>query len=128
ESAMGAAIEVFDGATAIVAGRERFLPVKATSDLLLIRSDVYALDNRHALVQQVPDVPDVTLASAAYTLIDDFAPSFLGVIPSLKPARSLYVQVDWTFGADVTVYGDAVLGEEGGEVPGGARVGSVAAD
>src|SRR5699024_12277106 len=30
--------------------------------------------------------------------------------------------------ADVTVYGDAVLGEEGGEVPGGARVGSVAAD
>src|SRR5690625_7874763 len=53
ESAMGAAIEVFDGATAIVVGRDRFLPVKATSDLLLIRSDVYALDNRHALVQQV---------------------------------------------------------------------------
>src|SRR5690625_6995408 len=52
ESAMGAAIEVFDGATAIVVGRDRFLPVKATSDLLLIRSDVYALDNRHALVPQ----------------------------------------------------------------------------
>src|SRR5690625_6752792 len=72
ESAMGAAIEVFDGATAIVVGRDRFLPVKATSDLLLIRSDVYALDNRHALVQQVPDVPDATLASAPYKLIDDF--------------------------------------------------------
>src|SRR5699024_12429065 len=81
-----------------------------------------------ALVQQVPDVPDVTLASAPYKLIDDFEPRFPHGIPSLKTARSLDVQGDWTFGADVTVYGDAVLGEEGGEVPGGARVGSVAAD
>ena len=128
ESAMGAAIEVFDGATAIVVGRDRFLPVKATSDLLLIRSDLYALDNRHALVQQVPDLPDVTLAAAPYKLIDDFEPRFPHGIPSLKTARSLDVQGDWTFGADVTVYGDAVLGEEGGEVPGGARVGSIAAD
>src|SRR5699024_12852157 len=119
---------VFDGATAIVVGRDRFLPVKATSDLLLIRSDVYALDNRHALVQQVPDVPDVTLASAPYKLIDDFEPRFPHGIPSLKTARSLDVQGDWTFGAGVTVYGDAVLGEEGGEVPGGARDGSGAAE
>ena len=55
ESAMGAAIEVFDGATAIVVGRDRFLPVKATSDLLLVRSDAYALDQRSALVQQIDD-------------------------------------------------------------------------
>ena len=41
ESAMGAAIEVFEGATAIGVGRERFLPVKTTNDLLLLRSDVY---------------------------------------------------------------------------------------
>ena len=34
------------------------------------------------------------------------------------------MQGDWTFGADVTVIGDAVLGEEGGEVPEGARVGT----
>ena len=35
ETAMGAAIEVFEGATAIAVGRERFLPVKTTNDLLL---------------------------------------------------------------------------------------------
>ena len=58
ESAMGAAIEVFDGATAIVVGRDRFLPVKATSDLLLVRSDAYALDERAALVQQIDALPD----------------------------------------------------------------------
>ena len=35
---MGAAIEVFEGATAIGVGRDRFLPVKTTSDLLVLRS------------------------------------------------------------------------------------------
>lgn len=124
ESAMGAAIEVFEGATAIVVGRDRFLPVKATSDLLLIRSDLYALDQRQALVQQVPSVPAVTLASEPYKLIGDFEARFPQGVPSLKEAASLDVQGDWTFGQDVSVIGDAVLGAEGGTVPDGARVGT----
>src|SRR5699024_8793423 len=127
ESAMGAAIEVFDGATAIVVGRDRFLPVKATSDLFLIRSDAYALDERNALVQQVQSVPSVSLESGSYKLIQDFELRFPQGVPSLKEATSLDVQGDWTFGADVSVIGDAVLGEEGGEVPEGARVGTASA-
>ena len=127
ESAMGAAIEVFDGATAIVVGRDRFLPVKATSDLLLIRSDAYALDERNALVQQVQSVPSVSLESGSYKLIQDFELRFPQGVPSLKEATSLDVQGDWTFGADVEIVGEAVLGEEGGEVPEGARLGTPAA-
>ena len=127
ESAMGAAIEVFDGATAIVVGRDRFLPVKATSDLFLIRSDAYALDERNALVQQVQSVPSVSLESGSYKLIQDFELRFPQGVPSLKEATSLDVQGDWTFGADVEIVGEAVLGEEGGEVPEGARVGTPAA-
>ena len=124
---MGAAIEVFDGATAIVVGRDRFLPVKATSDLFLIRSDAYALDERNALVQQVQSVPSVSLESGSYKLIQDFELRFPQGVPSLKEATSLDVQGDWTFGADVEIVGEAVLGEEGGEVPEGARVGTPAA-
>jgi len=124
ESAMGAAIEVFDGATAIVVGRDRFLPVKATSDLLLVRSDVYDLDERRALVQKVDTVPGVSLTSEPYKLIGDFELRFPQGVPSLKAATSLDVQGDWTFGADVSVVGAAVLGEEGGTVPEGARVGT----
>ncbi|WP_010534768.1 UTP--glucose-1-phosphate uridylyltransferase [Brachybacterium squillarum] len=127
ESAMGAAIEVFEGATAIVVGRERFLPVKATSDLLLIRSDLYDLDERRALVQQVEPLPAVSLAAGPYKLIGDFEPRFAHGIPSLREAVSLDVQGDWTFGADVTVVGDAVLGAEGGTLPEGARLGTVTA-
>ena len=53
ESAMGAAIEVFEGATAIGVGRERFLPVKTTSDLLLLRSDVYEVGSDGRLTKVV---------------------------------------------------------------------------
>ena len=41
ETAMGAAVEVFEGAVAIEVDRSRFLPVKTTNDLLVLRSDVY---------------------------------------------------------------------------------------
>ena len=124
ESAMGAAIEVFDGATAIVVGRDRFLPVKATSDLLLVRSDLYELDERRALVKQVEQVPDVSLASGPYQLIGDVEERCGQGVPSLKQAKRLDIQGDWTFGADVAVVGEAVLGGEGGEVPEGAKVGT----
>ncbi|MCU0789358.1 MAG: UTP--glucose-1-phosphate uridylyltransferase, partial [Verrucomicrobia bacterium] len=43
ETAMGSAIECFTGAAAIVVPRSRFAPVKATSDLLAVRSDAYVL-------------------------------------------------------------------------------------
>ena len=61
ESAMGAAVEVFEGATAIGVGRERFLPVKTTNDLLLLRSDVYEVDDDGRLVRVADPAPLVDL-------------------------------------------------------------------
>ena len=46
---MGAAIEVFEGAELIEVTRERFLPVKTTNDLLVLRSDCYRLTDSHHL-------------------------------------------------------------------------------
>merc|ERR1711920_120926 len=43
ETAMGAAISAFQGATALVIPRSRFAPVKTTNDLLALRSDAYCL-------------------------------------------------------------------------------------
>ena len=43
ETAMGAAIEVFEGARALRVPRTRFAPVKTTDDLLALRSDAYEL-------------------------------------------------------------------------------------
>ena len=43
ESAMGAAIGVFEEAQALRVPRRRFAPVKTTDDLLAVRSDAYVL-------------------------------------------------------------------------------------
>jgi UTP--glucose-1-phosphate uridylyltransferase len=116
ETAMGAAVEVFEGARAIEVGRERFLPVKTTNDLLVLRSDVYTVSDDGAVSTTVEQVPLVDLDRAYYTRIDDFDQRFPSGPPSLRRARALTVVGDWTFGADVVVTGDAVLEGEGGEV------------
>ena len=112
ESAMGAAIEVFEGATAICVGRDRFLPVKTTNELLLLRSDVYDLDGGH-LVAQTDASPEIDLDSRYYKKVDEFAERFPEA-PSLKQATRLRVEGDWTFGRDVTVVGDVTLAEGDG--------------
>ena len=62
ETAMGAAIEVFDGRTTIEVGRDRFVPVKTTNDLLVLRSDCYELDERRRAAPGSPEqVPFVDL-------------------------------------------------------------------
>lgn len=82
ESAMGAAVKVFPGAMAVEVPRSRFLPVKGTSDLLLIRSDVYELDNDYHLNAVAP-APLVDFGGK-YKTIAEFETRFGGHIPSLK--------------------------------------------
>ncbi|MFC8921892.1 UTP--glucose-1-phosphate uridylyltransferase [Cellulosimicrobium sp. NPDC057127] len=124
ESAMGAAVEVFDGAVAIEVGRDRFLPVKTTNDLLVLRSDVYDLDDEYRFVART-DAPFVDLDGAHYKTIAGFDARFADGTPSLRGARSLTVRGDWTFGSGVTVVDDAALADPGGSsrVPDGAVVG-----
>lgn len=122
ETAMGAAIEVFDRATAIEVDRSRFLPVKTTNDLLVVRSDVYAVDDAGRLRARVDDIPYVALADAYYKRIDDFERRFPHGSPSLVGAASLTVAGDWAFGADVVVTGDAELDASGGTVADGTRL------
>ena len=61
ETAMGAAIEVFEGSRLIEVGRDRFVPVKTTNDLLVLRSDVYDIGTDFVLDQVAAEVPYVEL-------------------------------------------------------------------
>lgn len=124
ESAMGAAVEVFDGATAIEVDRSRFLPVKTTSDLLLLRSDVYGVGEDFRVRAQVGDPALVDLDKRFYGTIADFD-ARLPYVPSMVQARSLVVRGDWRFGRGVEVRGDARLEDTGSaeSVPPGARLG-----
>jgi UTP--glucose-1-phosphate uridylyltransferase len=109
ETAMGAAIEVFDGATTIEVGRDRFVPVKTTNDLLVLRSDCYDLSDGYVLEQQPEKIPFVDLDSKHYKLVADFDGRFPDGMPSMRRAGSLVVHGDWSFGKDVTVVGDVEL-------------------
>ncbi len=113
ETAMGAAIEVFEGATAIGVGRERFLPVKTTSDLLVLRSDAYELEADGRLTKVADPTPVADLDSDYYKLIGDFDQRFPAGAPSLKEARSIEINGDWTFEAGVHVIGEVTLEDRG---------------
>ncbi len=112
ETAMGAAIEVFADSRTIEVGRDRFVPVKTTNDLLVLRSDVYDIGSDFALDQAADTVPYVDLDAHYYKLVGDFDKRFPQGAPSLRKATSLKVDGDWTFGPGVRVYGKVELQEK----------------
>jgi UTP--glucose-1-phosphate uridylyltransferase len=111
ETAMGAAIGVFEGARAIRVPRARFVPVKKTSDLLVLRSDAYRLGEgaRIELADDRSGAPLVELDDRHFKLLDDFDAHFPAGPPSLARAERLAVKGDVTFGRDVTVVGDVTV-------------------
>ena len=95
ESAMGAAIGKFTGAQLLRVPRTRFVPVKTTDDLLVLRSDVYTLSDEFVvapLPERADSLPYVELDSQFYKLLDDFEQRFPAGAPSLgTPNGSLYM-------------------------------------
>ena len=112
ESAMGAAIGSFTGAQLLCVPRARFVPVKTTDDLLVLRSDVYTLSDElvvSAVPERAGNLPYVELDSEFYKLLDDFEKRFPGGAPSLREADRLVVHGDVTFGEGVRVRGAVEL-------------------
>jgi UTP--glucose-1-phosphate uridylyltransferase len=112
ETAMGAAIECFEGAVAIEVPRSRFAPVKTTSDLLALRSDAYEI-LRDGQVRLHPDrmgVPPIISLSEDYKLVDHI--EALGV-PSLRHCKSLVVEGRIEFFPDVELVGDVKFTNSG---------------
>jgi UTP--glucose-1-phosphate uridylyltransferase len=110
ETAMGAAIGAIEGARAVLVPRARFAPVKTTDDLLVVRSDAYTLDGDGHLSPTVHgEPPVVALDPEFYQQLPGMEERFPAGAPSLRAARSLTVHGDVTFGAGVTVRGEAVV-------------------
>jgi UTP--glucose-1-phosphate uridylyltransferase len=115
ESAMGAAIGSFRGAALLLVPRTRFVPVKTTDDLLVLRSDVYSL-TEDSLVEPAAEralnLPFVELDKRYYKLLDAFEQRFPEGPPSLREAERLVVHGDFTFHGDVVVRGAVSLESE----------------
>mmetsp|Transcript_16909 Transcript_16909/g.25380 ORF Transcript_16909/g.25380 Transcript_16909/m.25380 type:complete len:1059 (+) Transcript_16909:81-3257(+) len=95
ETAMGAAIECFAGASAIVVNRTRFAPVKKCDDLILLRSDAYIINSDFIPILNPAcggKAPVISLDSKKYKLVNKLEEATVGGIPSLVNCKRLTVK------------------------------------
>ncbi len=118
ETAMGAAIQCFDGAGAVVVARNRFAPVKTTDDLMALRSDAYVLteDSRLELAESRAGIPPVvTLDPDWFKLVDQLEESIEAGPPSLAGCTELRVTGPVAFSGDVILKGKVAIENPGPE-------------
>ncbi|KAG7316027.1 hypothetical protein KOW79_020893 [Hemibagrus wyckioides] len=126
ETAVGAAIKSFDNALGINVPRSRFLPVKTTSDLLLVMSNLYTMDAGSLTMsekREFPTTPHVKLGSS-FTKVQDFLRRFES-IPDMLELDHLTVSGDVTFGKQVTLKGTVIIIANHGDridIPAGAML------
>lgn len=124
ETAVGAAIKSFEGAMGINVPRRRFLPVKTTSDLLIIMSNLYSLragSLEMSPKRSFPSVP-LTKLGSHFTKVKDFLRRFAS-IPDLLELDHLTVSGDVTFGKNVSLKGTVIIIANHGDridIPAGA--------
>lgn len=126
ETAVGAAIKNFDGALGINVPRSRFLPVKKTSDLLLVKSNLYITNEAGALMmspkRQFATTPLIQLSGPYFWKVHSFIERFQ-TIPDILELDHLTVSGDVTFGKGVTLKGTVIIIANHGEridIPAGA--------
>ena len=105
ETAVGAAMKSFEGGIGINVPRSRFLPVKKTSDLLLVMSNLYSLKNGSLVMSPQRMFPTTTLVKLGdnhFAIVKDFLGRFAN-IPDLIELDHLTVSGDVTFGRGVSL-------------------------
>ncbi len=117
ETAMGAAIGLFDGAAAVRVPRARFIPVKSSNELLAVRSDCYLFSPRQRLIpnpERTLDTIQIRLDPHFFAHREDFNARIpVGGEPSLKDCESLTVTGDVRFEPGVRILGRVAISNRG---------------
>jgi UTP--glucose-1-phosphate uridylyltransferase len=128
ETAMGAAISLFEDARAVRVPDARFAPVKTTADLLRVRSDAYQRDAEERVVPTPGGLGGaiaIELDAKYFRTVAELERRTPHGPPSLRRCRSLRVRGDVRFGRGVEIEGDVTLEAAAGgrlEVPEGTRL------
>lgn len=112
QTAMGAAIECFSGAGAVCVPRSRFAPVKKCSDLMLLRSDAYIVNEANVLVLNPKCngvAPIIDLDSKKYKLVQHLEDATRGGYPSLSGCKKLSVKGEVWFSSRITFKGTVAV-------------------
>ncbi len=112
ETAMGAAISLFKGATAVVVPKSRLVPVKKCNDILAVRSDCYVLTQNGQLIVnplRKLEALSIDLDPSFYGKLDLLDKRFKDGIPSLIECEALTIKGDVRFGKRVTIRGNVII-------------------
>uniref|UniRef100_H3CAM0 UTP--glucose-1-phosphate uridylyltransferase n=1 Tax=Tetraodon nigroviridis TaxID=99883 RepID=H3CAM0_TETNG len=126
ETAVGAGIKSFSNAMGVNVPRSRFLPVKTSSDLLLVMSNLYSLDAGSLTMSEKREflsTPHVKLGSS-FTKVQEFLSRF-DSIPDMLELDHLTVSGDVTFGKNVSLKGTVIIIANHGDridIPAGAML------
>merc|ERR1712166_30931 len=115
ETAMGAAIACFEGASALLIPRTRFAPVKKCDDLIALRSDAYVVteDFRIELAPERAGVPPLVKLDDRYKFVDAMDTIIPNGVPSLKECDKLVIEGEVEFEAGVIVKGKVTFNNAG---------------
>uniref|UniRef100_S4PXG0 UTP--glucose-1-phosphate uridylyltransferase n=3 Tax=Parargina TaxID=366209 RepID=S4PXG0_9NEOP len=125
ETAVGAAMKCFEGGIGVNVPRSRFLPVKKTSDLLLVMSNLYSLSHGSLVMspqRMFPSTPLVKLGDNHFAKVKEFLNRF-ATVPDLIELDHLTVSGDVTFGRRVSLKGTVIIIANHGDridIPSGA--------
>ena len=110
ETAIGTGLESFDGAKGLVVGRDRFFPVKNTSDLMLIQSGLFVFEDGR--MKRCPTLNQKALPliawKAPFTDLEEFQKR-VPIIPDMSELESLEMEGDVTFEGEVSLKGRVIL-------------------
>lgn len=112
ETAMGAAIEMFEGATSITIPRTRFAPVKKTDDLITLRSDAYSISDAFVPVLNPKcngKAPVVSLDKKKYKQVGKLEAATTRGVPSLVQCKRLTVKGMVNMSAGCHFVGDVTV-------------------
>ncbi len=120
ETAMGAAISLFDRSAAVRVPRSRFFPVKTCNDLLAMRSDCFVFTSKKNLrmnpdrkISDKQETIKINLDPGIYGKIDDFDKRFAEGTPSLVDCFTLNIEGDVRFEKDVKIKGSVTIRNTG---------------
>merc|ERR1712086_1077626 len=116
ETAMGAAISCFEGASALLIPRTRLAPVKKCDDLIALRSDAYVVteDFRIELAPERAGVPPLVKLDDRYKFVDAMDTIIPNGVPSLKNCDKLVIKGEIELAAGVVCIGEVTF-NNGGE-------------
>jgi len=110
ERAAGSAIEYFKGGLGINVPRSRFLPVKGTSDLFVVQSNLYSLKEGQLMINKKREFPELPLVKLGdhFNDVTSYEKRFSN-IPDILDLHHLTVSGDVYFGGNVVLKGTVII-------------------